>query len=88
MAGEIVEPRTPALAVGTEVIAHGYDLGVAHHGGYTEYAARPGAVARAAAGGLDAAAGDGGRDGRVHGGAVGVTRSSDTGLSRRTGRSW
>ena len=26
---------------GEEVLAHGYDLGVAHHGGYAEYARVP-----------------------------------------------
>ncbi|MCZ3386895.1 MAG: oxidoreductase [Actinomycetia bacterium] len=41
LAGEIVEPGDSGLAVGTEVIAHGFDLGVAHHGGFTEYARFP-----------------------------------------------
>ncbi len=41
LAGEIVEPGTSGLAVGSEVIAHGYDLGVAHHGGFTQYARVP-----------------------------------------------
>ena len=30
-------PRDPSLAVGTPVLAHGYDLGVSRHGGYSEY---------------------------------------------------
>ena len=34
---------------GEEVLAHGYDLGVAHHGGYAEYARVPLGVDRAAA---------------------------------------
>ena len=33
LAGVIVEPGESGLAAGTEVIVHGYDLGVAHHGG-------------------------------------------------------
>ncbi|MFL6288157.1 MAG: oxidoreductase [Actinomycetes bacterium] len=41
LAGEIVEPGESGLAVGTEVIVHGYDLGVAHHGGFSEYARVP-----------------------------------------------
>src|SRR4051812_49914776 len=30
-----------ALEDGSEVLAHGYDLGVSHHGGYAEYARVP-----------------------------------------------
>jgi acrylyl-CoA reductase (NADPH) len=41
LAGEIVEPGASGLSVGTEVIVHGYDLGVAHHGGFSEYARVP-----------------------------------------------
>jgi acrylyl-CoA reductase (NADPH) len=41
LAGEIVEPGESGLPVGTEVIVHGYDLGVAHHGGFSEYARVP-----------------------------------------------
>jgi acrylyl-CoA reductase (NADPH) len=37
MAGTVVESDDPAFSPGDEVIAHGYDLGVARHGGYTEY---------------------------------------------------
>ena len=31
----------PAIRVGTKVIAHGYDLGTSHHGGFAEYARVP-----------------------------------------------
>ena len=35
-------PRpTPAFAVGDQVIVHGYDLGVARHGGFARYARVP-----------------------------------------------
>jgi putative YhdH/YhfP family quinone oxidoreductase len=37
LAGEVVDGE----GVGGEVIVHGYDLGVAHHGGYSEYARVP-----------------------------------------------
>ena len=37
LAGEVVSSDDPAIAVGSAVLAHGYDLGVARHGGYTEY---------------------------------------------------
>jgi acrylyl-CoA reductase (NADPH) len=38
LAGTVVE----GPGEGTEVLAHGYDIGVAHHGGYAEYARIPG----------------------------------------------
>jgi len=41
LAGVIVEPGASGLAEGSEVIVHGYDLGVAHHGGFSEYARVP-----------------------------------------------
>jgi acrylyl-CoA reductase (NADPH) len=37
LAGVVVSSAEPAIPVGTEVLAHGYDLGVARHGGYAEY---------------------------------------------------
>lgn len=37
-AGEVLESSDPSLAVGTPVIVHGYDVGVAHHGGYATHA--------------------------------------------------
>ena len=37
LAGVVVGSADPAFAVGDEVLAHGYDLGVARHGGYSQY---------------------------------------------------
>ena len=37
LAGEVVESEDPSIAVGSPVLAHGYELGVSRHGGYTEY---------------------------------------------------
>ena len=41
LAGTVVDPGDSGLAEGAEVLVHGYDLGVAHHGGYSEYARVP-----------------------------------------------
>ena len=38
LAGKIVESSNPNFNVGDNVIAHGYDIGVAHHGGISQYA--------------------------------------------------
>jgi acrylyl-CoA reductase (NADPH) len=43
LAGTVRESRDPGLAVGDPVIVHGYDLGVAHHGGFAERARVPAA---------------------------------------------
>ena len=37
LAGEVVASEDPGIAAGSTVIAHGYDLGVSRHGGYSEY---------------------------------------------------
>ena len=37
LAGEVVASEDPSIAVGSAVLAHGYELGVSRHGGYTEY---------------------------------------------------
>jgi acrylyl-CoA reductase (NADPH) len=37
LAGEVVGSTDPGVPVGTNVLAHGYDLGVSRHGGYAEY---------------------------------------------------
>lgn len=37
LAGEVVASRDPAFNAGEAVLAHGYDLGVSRHGGYSEY---------------------------------------------------
>lgn len=41
LAGEIVASSAPAFEPGRGVLAHGYDLGVARHGGFGEYARLP-----------------------------------------------
>src|SRR5512133_3989071 len=43
LAGEVVASDDDAVAVGSEVIVTGYDLGVAHHGGWAQYARVPAA---------------------------------------------
>ena len=43
LAGTVVESRASGIAVGTNVIVHGYDVGVAHHGGYATHARVSGA---------------------------------------------
>jgi putative YhdH/YhfP family quinone oxidoreductase len=37
LAGQVVSSRAQGIAVGSSVLAHGYDLGVSRHGGYSEY---------------------------------------------------
>jgi putative YhdH/YhfP family quinone oxidoreductase len=37
LAGTVVSSSTVDIAVGDQVLAHGYDLGVSRHGGYSEY---------------------------------------------------
>jgi putative YhdH/YhfP family quinone oxidoreductase len=39
--GEVVESQSPDFGVGDQVLAHGYQIGTAHHGGYAEYARLP-----------------------------------------------
>ena len=41
LAGEVIASAEPSVAVGSSVLAHGYDLGVARHGGYAAYARLP-----------------------------------------------
>jgi acrylyl-CoA reductase (NADPH) len=41
LAGAVESSTDPAFKVGDKVIAHGYDVGVAHHGGYAERARIP-----------------------------------------------
>lgn len=41
LSGEVVASDAAQVAVGDEVIVHGHDLGVAHHGGFAEYARVP-----------------------------------------------
>jgi acrylyl-CoA reductase (NADPH) len=37
LAGEVVASRDSSIPVGTAVLAHGYDLGVSRHGGFSEF---------------------------------------------------
>src|SRR5918911_1889993 len=41
LAGPVVDPGGSGLGTGQSVLVHGYDLGVAHHGGYAEHARVP-----------------------------------------------
>jgi putative YhdH/YhfP family quinone oxidoreductase len=41
LAGEVVASDDPGVPVGTAILAHGYDLGVARHGGYSAYTRVP-----------------------------------------------
>jgi acrylyl-CoA reductase (NADPH) len=41
LTGQVVASEDPSIPVGSGVLAHGYDLGVARHGGYAEYARVP-----------------------------------------------
>ena len=41
LAGEVIASSDPSLAVGDAVLAHGYDLGVARHGGFGQFTRLP-----------------------------------------------
>src|SRR6185312_5376994 len=41
LTGEVVESQSPDFKVGDTVLAHGYQIGTGHHGGYAEYARLP-----------------------------------------------
>ncbi len=41
LAGEIVASPDPLLPVGSQILAHGYAIGVSRHGGYAEYERLP-----------------------------------------------
>jgi acrylyl-CoA reductase (NADPH) len=41
VSGEVVESQSADFAVGDAVVAHGYQIGTGHHGGYAEYARLP-----------------------------------------------
>ena len=41
LSGTVVESRSPDFSPGQPVVAHGYELGVSHHGGYAELARVP-----------------------------------------------
>ena len=42
IAGTVTASADPAVAVGDQVVAHGYEIGTARHGGYAAYARVPG----------------------------------------------
>jgi acrylyl-CoA reductase (NADPH) len=54
LAGVVEASDDPTIAVGSTVIAHGYDLGVAHHGGYASHTRVPGGWVVPMPTGLDA----------------------------------
>src|ERR1700742_1761739 len=41
LTGEVVESQSPDFSVGDKVLAHGYQIGTGHHGGYAKYARLP-----------------------------------------------
>ncbi len=41
LTGEVVESGSEDFAPGDQVVAHGYEIGVSHHGGFAEYARVP-----------------------------------------------
>jgi acrylyl-CoA reductase (NADPH) len=41
LAGEVISSEDPAIPMGSAVLAHGYDLGVARHGGYGTFTRLP-----------------------------------------------
>ncbi len=53
LAGVVEASDDPSVPVGSTVLAHGYDLGVAHHGGYAELARVPAAWVVPMPAGLD-----------------------------------
>jgi acrylyl-CoA reductase (NADPH) len=42
LAGEVIASDDPSIEVGAAVLAHGYELGVSRHGGFSEYQRVPG----------------------------------------------
>jgi acrylyl-CoA reductase (NADPH) len=53
LAGVVAEPGSSGLKAGAQVIVHGYDLGVAHHGGFSAFARVPAGWVVPLPGGLD-----------------------------------
>jgi acrylyl-CoA reductase (NADPH) len=53
LAGVMVQPGSSGLKAGSQVIVHGYDLGVAHHGGFSAFARVPAGWVVPLPGGLD-----------------------------------
>lgn len=80
MSGEVVESSDSRFRAGDKVIATSFDIGVAHHGGYAEYARVPAAWVVALPDGLDLfeamALGTAGFTA-----ALGIVRMEDNGLT-------
>ena len=70
VAGTVESSGDPRFKAGDPVLVTGYDLGVAHDGGYAAVRARAGRLGRAAAAGAVGVRGDGDRHRRLHRGAV------------------
>ena len=54
LAGEVVASTDPSFEAGDSVLAHGYDLGVARHGGYAQFTRLPAGYVVPLPGGLSA----------------------------------
>jgi acrylyl-CoA reductase (NADPH) len=54
LAGEVVSSAEPGIAAGDQVLAHGYDLGVARHGGFSTFTRLPAEYVVPLPGGLNA----------------------------------
>ena len=70
LAGTVAESDDPAIPVGTEVLAQGYDLGVLHHGGFAQRARVPAGWVVPLPAALGGPRRDDHRHRRVHGGAL------------------
>jgi acrylyl-CoA reductase (NADPH) len=84
LAGTVVASDAEGLGPGTEVLAHGYEIGVARHGGYAEYARVPADQV------VPLPAGLGAREAMAIGtagftAALAVTRLEETGLTAAAG---
>ena len=53
LVGTVLDSDDPTVAIGQSVIVHGYDLGVAHHGGFSQLARVPAEWVVPLPGGLD-----------------------------------
>ena len=84
LAGEVVHSAAPRFQPGDRVLATSYDLGVSHHGGYSEYALVPGGWVMPLPAGMDCfdamALGTAGLTA-----AMAVSRMEDNGLKPESG---
>lgn len=84
LAGIVERSASPRFAPGSAVLATGYDIGVAHHGGYAEYALLPGGWVLPVPAGLDTRAAMAiGTAGFTA--ALGLQRMEDNGLKPENG---